>query len=249
MLDAIVVTLATGPKYVDLGVRLLRALDDTGNATLVVTDDPAPFPERTIKIPYTPDGAHIWHAKRHAVRAGLERAQTVYFVDADYQPREDVTMVKLAALPGGLTSFWEDSPLGKIRFRNIGSLVDVQILERGHILDLVQAELGAPPWRDLPWWGDNLYAISRDDAGAWMKFLDAWDRFARFRPAGLGAADTRRMFVTGDGIAMAFAAGVAGLKPVANPSALAPIKHAFSHANVGDHYKRALEEAIQCQES
>jgi hypothetical protein len=246
MLDVIITTLATGPKYVDLGVKLLRALDAAGNATLVVTDDPEAFPERTIKIAYERDGAHIWHAKRHAVRAGLELAQTAYFVDADYQPREGVAIEKLQSLPSGLASGWGVQALSAVRFRNVGSLVDVQILQHGHILDLIQAELRTPSWRDLLWWGDNLYAVSRDAEGAWATFLDAWDRFTTFQSAALCAVDVRRTFVCGDGIAMAFAAGVAGLQPVWNPAAFAPIRRAFAHVGAGDHYKRALEEAIRC---
>lgn len=242
-LDVIVVTLAVGPKYVDLAVNLLRVLDQSGIATLVVTDDPRPFPERTIVIPYAPDGTHIWHAKRHAVRAGLERAQTAYFVDADYQPIEGTAeAVVLPPLPPGATSLWPGQSLGTIRFRNVGSLVDVQILSCPGTLDGLQAALHTPPWREILWWGDELYAVSRDEGGAWLRFLEAWDEFARHQPADV--KDARRMFVAGDGVAMAFAAAAAGWTPREDYNAFVPIKRAFRHVRVGTHYKLALEQAV-----
>jgi hypothetical protein len=246
MLDTIAATLAVGPKYTTLGARLLQALDTAGNATLVVTDDPAPFPERTIKVPYTPDGSHIWHAKRHALRAGLERAQTVYFVDADYQLYEDWVepIPPLAPLPVGATSMWPGEPLSAIRFRNIGSLVEAQRLACPHLLDQLQRELGVPSWREILWWGDELYAIARDDTNAWRNFLDAWDHFAHYQPEGACTADMKRMFVAGDGVAMAFAAAAAGWTPIARFDAFVPIRRAFYHVGVGAHYKLALEAAI-----
>lgn len=246
MLDALVVTLAVGPKYVELGARVLYTFDRSDIPTLVVTDDPRPFPERTIRIPYTSDGTHIWHAKRHAIRAGLERAQTVYFVDADYQPNEGWTEpIVLSALPAGAASFWPGQALGTIRFRNVGSLVDVQILSCPNLLDRLQAELGVPSWREIVWWGDELYAVSRDPEDAWLKFLGAWDHFARYQPADLCAVDARRMFMAGDGVAMAFAAAAAGWTPVMNQAAFVPIKRAFHHGRVGTHYKLALEQLLE----
>lgn len=242
MLNTIVVTLAVGSKYVELAAKLIHALDRMGNATLVVTDDPRPFPSRTIAVPYVPDGSHIWHAKRHAVRAGLEHARTAYFVDADYEPIESFNepFSPLMVLPPGATSLYPGQPLGKIRFRNMGSLIDVQILSCPGTLDCLQAELQTPPWREILWWGDELYAVSRDEGGAWRRFLGAWDRFARHQPSDV--RDARRMFVAGDGVAMAFAAAAAGWTPRDNLDAFVSIKRAFRHARVGAHYKLALEQ-------
>jgi hypothetical protein len=237
----IVVTLAVGPKYVELGAALLHALDRAGNATLVVTDDPAPFPERTIKIPYTPDGAHIWHAKRHAIRAGLERAQTVYFVDADYRMYTGwtETIPILQPLPIGATALWPIKPLGEIT----GGFIDMKLLDCPRLLEALQTELWTPDWQRISWWGDYLYAVARDETRAWQAFIEAWDRFVHYLPEGVGADASYIKFVAGDGIAMAFAAAAVGWRPVARYDAFIPIRRAFRHVCVGTDYKLALEQA------
>lgn len=241
MYDTIVATLAVGSTYVAMGTQMLRAFDRASVTTLVVTDDLHAFPSNTIVVPYAPDGSHIWQVKRHAVRAGLERAQTVYFVDADYRPREGVTdPLVLTVLPAGATTAWRCPTLANWKGRG---LIDVQILACPQLLDQIQVALGAPPWRDIPWWGSDLYAVSRDSAGVWLRFLDAWDRFAHFQPSGACSADARSLFFAGDGIATAFAAAAAGWIPIVNYDAFIPIKRVFCHACAGIDYERALEQA------
>lgn len=233
MLDTIVVTLAAGAKYIEMAAALLRELDAVGNATLVVTDDPRPFPARTIIIPYTPDGCHIWHAKRHALRAGLERARTVYYIDADYRRSGARSVPRLTPLPGGLAHPDYCSPLGELRFNyDAGLLVDAQAVRPG-VLDQLQAELGTPPWREILWCGDDFYAVSRDDAGAWQKFLAALDHFAKFQP--VDVPDRRALFAFGDGIALAFATASVGWRPAETALPFGYLRRAFTHDCVGNY--------------
>jgi hypothetical protein len=247
MLDVLIVTLAVGPKYVESGANLMHVLDRLGNATLVVTDDPRPFPARTIIIPYTSEAAHIWHSKRHALRAGLERARTVYFVDADYQLQAGWNEVipTLKPLPPGASSWWPKQTLGTIVFRNIGPLADAQRFACPELLDRIATCLGTSPWQPIPWWGDDLYAVARDDRDEWQQFLAAWDRFVVCVAAERDDSSAHRMFLTGDGIATAFAVAAVGWKPWNLPDAFTPIKRAFYHVHVGTHYALALEEAIR----
>ena len=223
MLDSIVVSLATGSMYTTMASKVLHAFDAAENATLVVTDDPTLFPTNTVIIPYKPDGTHIWHAKRHAVQAGLERAYTVYYLDGDFVPFEGIPAPKLKRLAPGIDGFAPDSKLENLSFVSIGKLANDP--ERLTVLELASAHFKID-WRALPWWGDFMFYVSRDDSEAWRRFIQAWDEFAHLRS---------NWFVASDGVALAFAAAVCGWAPNRHLADLKPINCAFHHVRLGEH--------------
>lgn len=227
MLDAIVVTLALKPKYIAMAATMLRSFTLAGNATLVVTDDSSAFDPETTAIPYVSDGTNVFHAKRQAVRAGLERAHTVYFVDADFVPYQGLQaeVPKLKQLPAGIGGFALDMQLSDLNFCSLGKLENSPT----HLAVLQDASAHFHcNWRELIWCGDFLYYISRDEAGAWQKFMRAWDEFAHIYRNGF----------TSDGLALAFATYACGWRPLSYPLALKPISRAFWHARVGEHNRR-----------
>jgi hypothetical protein len=227
VLDAIVVTLAVGPRYVELAGPMLAHHAQAGNAALVVTDEPAAFSalQGVEALPWQPEAAHVWHSKRHAVRVGLERALTVYYMDADYAPQAPAP--QLTALPPGLHSrFWR-LPLVQIQLAGAGPLAAPPAADW---LDRAAAALGVEAWhRCLWWWGDSLWAISRDEEGRWTRFCDGWDRFAAWSST-VPAPDILR----GDGVAMSFAAHLAGWGSRIHRADFRPILAAFQHLELGE---------------
>jgi hypothetical protein len=229
MLDAITVTLATG-RYADLAASLLRSLALAGNATLAVTDRPEVFDAGVETVPYVPDEAHIWHSKRHAVRVGLDRAWTTYFIDADHELREGMQdrVPKLARLVPGVGSCCGGvPPLGRFAFPILRRR-PLFAPETACVLDHATAHLSIGNWRGFRWSGDWLYSVTRDEAGAWQGLCPLWDRFAAFTVH----EPSPHPLVLGDGIALTFAAAACGLPVMVQP-ALASIAHAFRHLNAG----------------
>jgi hypothetical protein len=210
MRESAVVTLAVGEAYAKWARDLLQALAIAGNAVLAVTDQPQVFTGTAIEVaPYVPEAAHVWHAKRQALTAGLERAHTVYFIDADHRAG-DASGV-LPRLPAGAAhTHLNRFPLGSIRFNWLTDGGNPPI----PVLDEAAEHMGVPDWRPLPWWGDTLFAVSRDEGDAWRTFLAAWDRFATFTVG----KTTPHPLVLGDGAAMAFAAHLCGWAPYEAPA-------------------------------
>jgi hypothetical protein len=211
--NAIVVSLAVGAKYAAPATGFLQVLASAGNRALVVTDCPASFAGAGVEtLAYEPDGASVLHAKRHAVRAGLERAETVYYVDADHCLSDGAPVPRLGRLPAGIEAVGA-IPLGRIQFNQLGAETQPELKKW---LDPLVAD-----WRSLLWWSDWLFVISRD-AGAEAAFLAAWDRFAVW-----SAGKPAHPLVLGDGVAMALAAHACGWKPVARMLPL--LTQAFQH--------------------
>jgi hypothetical protein len=204
MRESVVVTLAVGEAYAMWANDLLQALVAAGNAVLAVTDQPHVFNPTVETTPYVPEAAHVWHAKRQAIAAGLERAHTVYFVDADHRAGEGLSVLP-RLVPGAACVRWVRHSLGSIRFNWLTDGSDPPI----PVLDEAAAHLGIADWRPLSWWGDTLFAVSRDGGTAWRAFLAAWDRFAAFTVG----KETSHSLVLGDGVAMAFAAHLCGWAP------------------------------------
>jgi hypothetical protein len=221
MRESAVVTLAVGETYAKWACDLLQALAAAGNAVLVVTDQPQVFQGTSIEaVSYVPETAHVWHAKRQALAAGLERAHTVYFVDADHRAR-GVPMGALPRLPvGAAHTRLNRFPLGAIRFNWLTDGGNPPI----PALDEAAEHMGVADWRSLLWWGDTLFAVSRDEGDAWCAFLAAWDRFAAFA---VGKA-TPHPLVLGDGVAMAFAAHLCGWAPH-EASAVTELAESLAH--------------------
>jgi hypothetical protein len=228
VLDAIVATLAVGRRYVDLAKPLLAHHAQAGNAALVVTDEPAAFVEISgvEALPWQPEAAHVWHSKRHAVRTGLERARTVYYMDADYVPQAPAP--RLGVLPSGPHSRIYRLPLASISLAGVGVLGEPPASEW---LDRAAAVLGVEAWRQrLWWWGDSLWAIARDEAGLWRRFCDGWDAFA----AWTAGERPPRDILLGDGVAMAFAAHAMGAVGRIHRADFKAIEAAFKHLEVGE---------------
>jgi hypothetical protein len=221
--DAIAVTLAVGQTYVEMAAAWQRALVQAGNAALAVTDRPEAFAGTGVEtVTYAPEAAHIWHSKRRAIKAGLERARTVYFIDADHVLRNLQDYIpKLRRLAPGAGAYSGIPLLGKLHFPTLP--------EANTLLARAAAHMGVADWRALRWWGDWLYTVSRDEAGAWKGFVPAWDRFVAF------AADQAPMhpLILGDGVAMAFAAVACGWTPRFETPALLEVVHALRHTGVG----------------
>jgi hypothetical protein len=222
--DAIVVTLAVGAAYAEQAATWLAPLVRAGNTAMAVTDQPAVIAAAGAEpLAYTPDGTHIVHAKRHAVRAGLERAKTVYYLDADQVPQAGEAMPRLPGLPPGLGSYEAVRLLAAMGF------VPAKFSETRAILDRMAACLGIADWQTLHWWGDWLYTVSRDEGGIWEAFCAAWDRFAVL------AVDERKAYslLLGDGMAMAFAARICGWMPHSETETLAVIPRVLRHLYFG----------------
>jgi len=231
--NVIVATLAVGSDYADLAAKFLPHLVRRGNATLVVTDRPETFAglDEVEVVPHVLDGTHVWHGKRHVVRAALERANTVYFVDGDhrlYNGWEDRVPL-LPLLPPGLGAHRPPAPTGYLIPR---LMMDPKFVEPGRAwLDRMAVHLGVIDWPQIPWWGDWIFTVTRDtddDSGTWFKFLDAWDRFAIWRRDNLPP----HALIGSDNIAMAFAAAACGWVPEQRLE-MAPFIHAFSHMFFG----------------
>lgn len=217
------VTLAVGARYAEQAATWLGPMVQAGDAALAVTDQPEIIAATGAEpVPYAPDGTHIIHAKRHAVRAGLERAWTAYYLDADHVPTGQAAP-KLARLPPGAGAYCTPRPLPKKGF------VPPDPSEPRAILDRMAFRMDVGDWQTLYWWGDWLYTVSRDDAGVWKCFCAAWDRFATL------AAEEPRAYglLLGDAVAMAFAAAVCGWMPHSEAEVLAPVPRAFRHLNFG----------------
>ena len=230
LFDAIAVTLGTGPKYAALASNLLRRFAAAGNPVLVVTDMPDAFDAGTITIPYEPDGTHIWHAKRHAIAAGLERAWTAYFVDADFVPYTDCTaypVPKLERMPMGVGGCAFKFRLEDVNFvGSIGHLADDP--ERVAVLEAASEHFKLN-WKDLFWWGDFLFYVSRDEGDAGQRFVRAWHEFAQIR---------NNRFVASDGTAMAFAQAASGMPLIHHPPSLRAINGSCWHSFAGDHNRK-----------
>jgi hypothetical protein len=225
--DAILVTLAVGPAYAAMAAVWMQKFTAAGNAALAVTDKPEAFAGTGVEtVAYTREAAHIWHAKRYALRAGLERASTVYFMDSDHRPRGGIPTPKLDRLPPGAGAWSGGLPLAKIRFHRIGAL------EQGACaawLDRAAAHMNLGDWRSMRWWGDWLYTVSRDEVERWHEFCPTWDRFADFA----GANSSPHPLVSGDGVAMAFAAAACSWTPRSQIMGLLPLRRAFVHLGTG----------------
>lgn len=228
----VVATLAVGSEYVDLAAKFVPHLIRAGNSVLVVTDQPDAFTglDATI-VQHVLDGTHVWHAKRHAVRAALERANTVYFVDGDHRLYDgwDDRVPVLPALPPGLGAHRPPAPTGLLIPR---LTMGAEHIAPGFAwLDRAAEQLNIANWRDIPWWGDWIFTITRDtedDSGVWFKFLAAWDRFAIWRRDNLPP----HALIGSDNIAMAFAAAACGWVPKQQLE-MAPFIHAFGHLFFG----------------
>ena len=227
MRDSIIVTLAVGPCYAKLAAATLRALAAAGNTTLAVTDTPRAFDSSGAEIvAYQPEVAHVWHAKRQALRAGLERVRTVYCLDADHRLRENCRAPTLPRLAlDGAATCSSMFPLGVMNFHWTTGVVG----NAKALLDEAAKFMRVSDWRALPWWGDCLYAVTRDETPAWEQFLFAWDRFAAFTVG----KEPSHPLILGDGVAMAFAAHACGWAP-RHEAALTPLARSFEHLAVGD---------------
>lgn len=208
----IVGTLAVGPRYVALAQSLLAALQAAGCMTLAVTDTPGAFPA-AICIPWTPDDAHVWHAKRHVLRAGLERAETVVFLDADH---ELLGPPQIPQWPRGGYAQFMPRPLRCTALPGTGPL-DAPVPAAW--LDAAGQALGID-WRRAMWWGDSRFAISGGREA--LSFCNAWDHFAAWtvrRP-------TAHPLLSGDGIALALAARAVDLPVKLAPfDEILPVRH------------------------
>lgn len=230
--DAVVATLAVGPRYSTLAAAFLHEFVQKGNAALVVTDCPDAFDGSGVEvIPYRQEASSIWHAKRHVVREGLERAWTVYFMDGDHYLLEGWRdrVPKLQRLPIGAGVFFRTQTLEEIDFNFTGRLTQAEQVE---YIDDVAEYLDIPNWRKLLWWGDWLFAVTRDTedySGVWPKFIETWNRFASW-----SAGKSCPELALGDGVAMAFAAEACGWHPQTRNEAFSPIVRAFRHMFCGD---------------
>lgn len=218
-------TLAVGQCYAKMALSLLRDLSMAGNATLVVTDVPLVFVGSDIEVvPFQAEAAHVWHSKRRAIREGLKRAKTAYFIDADHKTCNWMKAPQLACLPDGTTSWLGGQLLGDIKF---GWPRDFQAEKT---LDLLSARMDVANWRILPWLGDYLYAVTRDEAGKWIQFLESWDRFVQQ----IADIPSLHPLILGDGVALTFAAHLSGLQVNRDPAALAPLARVLVHLGLGD---------------
>lgn len=243
MRDAILTTLAVGEKYTTLVAPCLRETVAAGNAALVVTDRPADFAGIDVEIVrYEPEMSSLFHAKRHAVRAGLARAWTVYFMDADHRvrarpmPHGDPLLPRL---PVGASAHFHMQPITQIEFNYAGGL---SIKDQERQLDTAAAALDLPSWRDATWWGDWLFAVTRnteDDSGKWLLFCETWDRFARW-----SAAEGCSELAFGDGVALAWAAHACGWRPQRRTASFVHITSTFQHLMAGD-WKEKFVQAKQ----
>lgn len=192
------VTLAVGQPYLFLARDLLLGLAGAGNEVIAVTSSPCSFPNPIVSLKCPDDGAPIWHRKRFAVKAGLERSREVIFIDADYQLKADASPVYIGAgqLPNGFSSGERESRIGNLWFDK--KFLDLAT-QRFHI-----------DWRDVTWWGCSLFAVSDDGSGLGTKFVDGWDEWAHWAKSVLSPQDWMSNRALSDCAAMAFAARMAG---------------------------------------
>ena len=225
MHDAIVVTLAVGRRYADMAAAFMGYLSHVGNAVLAVTDTPGAFSGTGVELlPYVPETAHVWHGKRHAVRAGLERARTVYFMDADHVLAPGAEAPRLAALPPGPHSRIWRLPLAHIDFHKLG-MADASIW-----IGFAAEVLGIENWRQkLWWWGDSMWALAGGELDRCTRFCAAWDAFAAF----VGETPPPHPFMLGDGVALSFAAHLGGWGSDIHRTNFDALEGAFEHAEIG----------------
>jgi len=242
MREAIVVTLATGRHAVP-AVALLDHFVAAGNAALVVTDQPELFAGTTIEtVPHVPDAkmVKVTHGKRHALRAGLERAWTAYFIDADHILRPGQRAPKLERLPAGVGSpFDRQVPaLCNMRFPVSGKR-PLSAPETAEVLDRAAAHLGVADWRALRWCGDWLYAVTRDEGDAWRAFPDAWDRLVEL----LAVMPVPNPMVLSDGVSLRLVAEACHWRVTPQVDAMTPIVRAFRHLRMSDPRMRGIRAA------
>lgn len=190
-------------------------------------------------LPYQVESGSVWHAKRHAIAAGLHRAWTAYFVDGDHFFLENQPVPKLQRLAVGASAFARIQGFDQLAFKSTGQLEQI---EQAACLKAVAEHLGVANLRDLTWWGDWLFAVTRDtadDSGAWVNFLPTWDRFARWS----ATRPNSPKMILGDGVAMACAAHACGWTPEIRNEAFAPIVRAFRHMACGEWRQRYRKRA------
>lgn len=223
--DVIIVTLAVGEQYAVAAHALLRHFVNGGNRALVVTDAPEVFHDLNVEcIPHTAEAPYIWHSKRHAVAEGLKRAWTVYFIDADHIWNENEVVPKLERLPPGASASYGFTPqLMHLAFAKVGHMCEAANQRN---LDALGAETGVVDWQSSRWWGDFLFAVTRDTedgSGTWSRLIPTWDCFAAL------TSTLPFSICFGDGVALAFAAHACGWKPVWRKPEFEPILRAFRH--------------------
>lgn len=82
--NSTICTLAVGEKYVQSALDLILSLGENDNNFLVVTDQPSSFPGNILTTEFIDDSTHICQQKRNAIKEGLKRFKTVFFLDADF---------------------------------------------------------------------------------------------------------------------------------------------------------------------
>jgi hypothetical protein len=218
---AAICTVALGDQYTEMAAPVLAALAAAGNQCLTLTDRPQAFANGIVTIPDVDDGTHPWHKKRHALRAGLEIADTAYWLEGDSAVPERAPLVP--ALPPGLN------------YRKLRPL-------RAHLTRLAAAQL--PAYEDgcvhlgidesnaraqLHFVVDWTYAITR--AEGVHAFLDCWDKYA------LRLRDTHQ--VANDGVALGLCSFAVAFPVRQAFDELAVLTNACPHFNWGAQHKYA----------
>jgi hypothetical protein len=205
-------TVALGPKYVAVAAPLFAALARAGNRCLVLTDAAPAFPECSALAPVD-DGTHVWYAKRHVLRAGLERDSTAYWVEADSVLGAGAIPV-FGALPPGL---WGRFTAKAAWLRGAPARRQTLLAACERFSVEPEAIVVGP---------DSSFAVSRDDGGAWLKFFDVLDEYAGWlRDANL---------LTSDDLGMGIAAHLAGWKPQVERAVFLQLAATCRHLRLGE---------------
>lgn len=216
------VTLAIGEPYVSLARELASSLSSVGNEVIVLTSSPSAFSGSVISLKCPEDGTPIWHWKRHAVRAGLERSDEVIFIDSDYQliPGASPIFIPPRQLPHGFFSDDRSTQIGSLWFDK-------------SFLDLASRRFGVD-WRLVNWWGCSLFAISDHGKGLGKRFVDFWDEFACWVRDTLMPEDLKSVKALPDCAAIAFAARAAEPKATIfeRSDFFTPITKSFRHLRI-----------------
>lgn len=220
-------TLSIGEGYDSLASSFLPHLARRGYEIVVSTRNPLRYSPPICPVLCPDDGTYIWHQKRHALRAALEKSGDVVFIDGDhrmYIGYEDRIPVVFIPHPGLWSTFGSLFLCG-LHLKHIGYIGQG---ESKKLLEKASDRFGID-YRKVRWWGDHLFAISDGGTGLGKKFVDFWDEFACWVRDDVEFKSPELVLALSDGVAMGFAAAHCGITPEDGHEFFNPIRACFQH--------------------